>query len=141
MGKNKGRIVKTRFKGKDDKFILVAQGFVFYREMALAAMARLRAKRKDYNENIQIRLLVEANFCISALLKIFKVSRSFIEETKKRIHSNPKRFEEDLERFCKSVDPKENKLITDNLDEELKKLLNLQQKHKKIQEGGNILIR
>lgn len=137
----RGRVLVTKFKGRDNKLLEIAQGFVVYREWALAAMPKLRARKKSFNKNVQIRLQVEANFCFNALLHIFRMSRAFIENTRKQIHLDEEKFQENLEKFIKTVDPKESTLITNNLDRELKNILNLQQQHRKIQEKGDILIK
>ena len=100
----------------------VALNFVKYMELAKAARIYLKATNR-YKLKIDFMLEVEANFCLDALERIFRVSKAWIAEAQKFVLSDKEKFRDEVKGFSDGAIPEKPLIVTGNLEGEMAKII------------------
>lgn len=155
MGKRKrrGRAPSSGAGRKSDRFILCARALVLYLELAGCGVTYLKANRQTVPQKLSERMMSEATFCYRALLNIFGMTKTWIEDV--RVELNPpkkeeeketedekkrrEKFSDQLRKFCDVVYPDDSALVTKNLEQEMGKIMGIKHQEKKIREGGLLI--
>lgn len=123
-GKRKKSRPKWGHVGKLSKRSLeeVASGLVTYMELAKAARKYLEATKR-FNPRIDFRLSVEAEFCMSALLSLFKVTKAFVKSTQDMILLDKEAFKEQVKKFSDGIVPEAPTIVTKDLVGEMAQII------------------
>jgi len=100
----------------------VASGFVTYMELAKAARKYLKATNR-FNPKIDSRLYIESEFCMYALLYLFRVTKAFVRNVQDTIFLDKDAFKEEVKRFSDGVIPEAPTIVTKNLVGEMAQII------------------
>jgi len=100
----------------------VALNFIKYMELAKAARGYLKATNR-FKPKVDFMLQVEADFCLTSLESLFRVSKAFVIDGQKLVLADVEQFKEEVKRFSDGCIPERPLIVTGNLEQEMTKII------------------